>query len=212
MDTPCPLCGSLRERAFEAAGRPFLRCAGCGLISVPVGFHLDLTEQRRRYDLHENDPDDPKYRGFLSRLTSSLVPLLEPGASGLDYGCGPGPALVAMMREAGFRMDGFDPIYAPDERLLKRRYDFVTCTEVAEHFSDPAAEWRRVARLVRPGGLLAVMTSFTDDVPDLTSWHYLRDETHVCFYARGTMEWIARTMGSEVAFPAKDVAIFGDLG
>ena len=59
---------------------------------------------------------------------------LLPKSQGLDYGCGPGPALAHMLREAGHDVALFDPFFAPDPAPFNRTYDFVTCTEVAEHF------------------------------------------------------------------------------
>ena len=97
--------------------------------------------------------DDPGYRRFLSKLADPLRGRLAPGAHGLDYGCGPGPALAAMLREAGHEMALYDPVYYPDTAPLQARYDFVTCTEVAEHFHAPAQEFDRMGALLRPGGL-----------------------------------------------------------
>ena len=39
---------------------------------------------------------------FLGRLAEPLVERLDPGASGLDFGCGPGPALAAMLTRRGY--------------------------------------------------------------------------------------------------------------
>jgi len=45
---------------------------------------------------------DPRYRRFLARLAEPLIAHLPKGARGLDFGCGPGPTLSLMLREAGF--------------------------------------------------------------------------------------------------------------
>jgi len=52
----------------------------------------------------------------------------------------------------------YDPFFAPDPSALKRAHDFVTCTEVVEHFQQPADDWRRLLSLVKSGGWLGVMT------------------------------------------------------
>ena len=41
-----------------------------------------------------NDPSDPDYRKFLSRLSNALLPHLKIRSQGLDFGAGPGPALA----------------------------------------------------------------------------------------------------------------------
>ena len=82
--------------------RDFVHCQVCDLVSVPRRFHVGAEAERQRYLEHNNDPDDPDYRAFLDRLWTQMKPRLDPGAKGLDYGAGPGPALAAMMAEDGF--------------------------------------------------------------------------------------------------------------
>lgn len=110
-----------------------------------------------------NDPEDADYRRFLARLAGPLLQRLPSDATGLDYGCGPGPALACMLREAGLQIRLFDPFFAPDPAALDDLYDFITCTETIEHFHHPAEEFARFDRMVRPGGWLAVMTCFVTD-------------------------------------------------
>ncbi len=175
---------------------------------VPWSYHLNPGAERDRYLMHDNDPADPRYREFLGRLWSILRPLLQAGSSGLDYGSGPGPALVAMAREDGFDMTAYDPHFAPDDSALQRTYDFVTCTETAEHFASPGEEFRRLSGLLKTPGLLGVMTSMLDDRSAFASWHYHRDPTHLAFYSSTSMLWIADRHGLDVTFPAPNVAIF----
>jgi len=88
------------------------------------------------------------------------------------------------------------------------QYDFVTCTEVAEHFYRPAEEFDTMAALVRGGGLLAVLTSFQPESADqFAEWHYRRDPTHVVFYGAGTLALLAEERGWTCEIPVKDVAI-----
>jgi hypothetical protein len=97
-----------------------------------------------------------------------------------------------MFEDAGFPMRLYDPYYAADPAILDREYGFVTCTEAAEHFARPGAEWERIAALVRPGGWIGVMTSLYNDTTSFADWYYKNDPTHVCFYARETFEWLTR--------------------
>lgn len=64
--------------------------------------------------------------------------------------------------------------FASDESVLSDRYDFIACTEVAEHFYNPAAEFRRIDGLLEPGGWLGLMTGLVDDAMDFANWHYRR--------------------------------------
>ena len=127
--------------------------------------------------------------------------------TGLDYGCGPGPALAAMLEEAGVAMVLFDPFFHPDSDALQRSYDVITLSEVAEHFSQPADEFDRLDRLLRPGGWLGVMTCFQTDDERFAAWHYRRDPTHVVFYRAKTFEVLAAYKGWNLEMPRKDVAL-----
>lgn len=116
--------------------------------------------EHAHYVHHENQLDDPGYRRFLSRLAVPLLARVPLGSRGLDYGCGPGPALAAMLREAGHRMALCDPFLHPDPESLSLVYNFVTRTESAEHFHRPAEEFDRLMALVRPSGWLAIVRCF----------------------------------------------------
>jgi len=67
---------------------------------------------------------------------------------------------------------------------------------------------RQLDGLLKPGGLLAVMTCFQTDDTRFASWHYRRDPTHVVFYKEETLESIAKQHQWSLEVPRKDVAIF----
>src|SRR5690606_29278515 len=110
--------------------------------------------------------------------------------------------------EAGRPTSNYDPFFAPDDALLARTWDFVTCTETTEHFFEPAREFERLDALVRPGGWLGVMTTVRDNAHDFAQWWYVRDPTHVCFYSARTFEWIAGRFGWTLERPHPNVALF----
>lgn len=197
---PCRLCSRPATEFCADRRRAFFRCGHCELIFADPASHLDMEGEKAVYDLHCNDPADARYRTFLARLSEPLCERLMPGMQGLDYGCGPGPTLGLMLREAGMHMREYDPVYWPDAAVLERQYDFVTCTEVVEHFRDPGVEWPRLARLVRPGGWLGVMTWLVGSADALAfhTWGYKGDPTHVAFYSPATLEWLGRELGFEV--------------
>lgn len=205
----CPLCHARRANPFvRAHGRQYLQCGICRLVHVPPEARLDPAAEAARYRTHRNDPGDAGYREFLSRLAGPLADRLPFGAQGLDYGSGPGPTLSVMLEARGLKVALYDPFFAPDEVVLHRTYDFVTCTETAEHFFDPRHEFDRLQGLVRPGGWLALMTALWTDGLDFTAWHYARDRTHVCFYHRETVAWLARRYHWQVNQPHETVVLF----
>ena len=205
----CPLCFSKHPRQLAAVdSKTYWRCDVCHLTFLSSESYLSREDELARYLLHENNPDDLRYRKFLSRLTDHLIPKLHPGAEGLDFGSGPGPTLSVMLEEQGFSMNIYDPYFAPNTDVLEETYDFITCTETVEHFYHPAKEFHRFDQLLRRGGWLGVMTEVLESDAGFPDWWYHREPTHVCFYKRETMEWIAGQYGWDVEYPRKNVALF----
>ena len=62
--------------------------------------------------------------------------------------------------------------------------------------------------MLLPGGWLGVMTEFCQPARPFSSWHYLRDPTHVCFYSENTMRWLARRHGWSLEVPRANVVLF----
>lgn len=208
-DIHCTLCAGIQTSRFASdSRRPYLRCAACGLVFVPPAYYLSRDAERAEYDLHQNNVDDPGYRAFLSRLSQPLCERLSPGARGLDFGCGPGPALAQMMAAAGFEMALYDSFYASDTAPLAQQYDFICATEVVEHLHHPGRELERLWSLLRPGGWLGVMTKLVRDAEAFTNWHYKNDPTHVCFFSTRTWQWWAGRRGATVEIIGADVALF----
>lgn len=211
MIQPCPLC--LNESTvdfFSDQRRKYRRCDRCALVFVPTAYHISAEAERAEYDLHQNSAEDPGYRKFLSRVFKPVSKQIEPRSRGLDFGCGPGPTLSVMFSEAGHAMKIYDPFYAPDESVLNVEYDFVTATEVVEHFRNPAADWRRLFECVRPDGRLGIMTKMVIDQASFSNWHYKNDLTHVSFYSRATFRWLAKKRNAGIEFHGADVVLFAN--
>lgn len=209
----CPVCRQRDPRPFlHADGFDYWRCEECEASFLDPGQLPSWRDSGAYYLRHENDPDDPRYRRFVSRLAEPLLARLAPRSRGLDYGCGPGPALAAMLREAGHRMTVYDPLFHRDPTALEQVYDFITCTEVIEHFHQPAAEFDRLDGLLRPGGWLGLTTCFQTEDARFAGWHYRRDPTHVVFYREATLRRLAAARGWTCVIPAKDVALMRKAG
>lgn len=205
----CPLCGDVdAPHLLDDPPRVYHRCTTCDLVFVHPDAHPRPLDEVLRYMTHRNVRDDPGYLVFLRRLGDPVCTRVAEGQRGLDFGCGPVPVLAEWLSGQRRPTGAYDPLFHPDERLLHAPYDFVTCTEVVEHAHDPAAMFAQLARLVRPGGLLAVMTRFHRDDTPFAQWWYRRDPTHVCFYSAATMQWIAARRSWALELPVPDVALF----
>lgn len=204
----CPLC--LQEQSspfFSDRSRSYLCCAVCQLIFVPRQFWLSNEAEKAEYDLHENDPRDPGYRKFLTRLATPLTERLAPGKKGLDFGCGEGSALPLLLTEQGHQVAQFDIYYHNRPELLEQSYDFICATEVVEHLRCPHSEFLRLFSILKPGGWLGIMTKLAHDRQAFGNWHYIRDLTHICFYTRETFTWLAQKYQADLEFVADDVIL-----
>ncbi|MCP4298718.1 MAG: class I SAM-dependent methyltransferase [Proteobacteria bacterium] len=205
----CPLCLNIDLIIYhEDSFRHYLQCTQCELVFVPEKFWLSKEEEKKRYDLHINDPEDQGYQKFLSRLSMPLLKRLESEQQGLDFGCGPGPTLSKMLERAGHSVNLYDLHYHNDPVMLQKKYDFITATEVVEHLHHPAESFALLFDMLVQKGWLGIMTKQVIDKPSFSTWHYIRDLTHICFYNNRTFEYIARRYRSELLVIGNDVVLF----
>ena len=204
----CPLCHSHDLLPFhEDARREYLLCGHCELVSVPPQQRLSLEEERRHYDLHENHADDAGYQKFLNRVVVPMAARLDSNSEGLDFGCGADSAIATLFAKHGHQVKDFDPYYFNRTELLERSWDFITATEVLEHLHDPAQTLTQLFSILKPGGLLGVMTKRRTAPENFAGWHYKNDPTHVCFYADASFEWIARRWHAEIEWVSPDTLV-----
>ncbi len=205
----CPLCGeNTADRFFQDARREYLRCRTCRLVFVPPAYYLSPVQERAEYDLHRNHPADQGYRRFLNRLFQPLNQVLAPESQGLDFGCGPGPALAQMFAAAGHTVAVYDPYYEPDASVLADDYDFITASEVLEHLHAPGRVLADLFNALKPMGSLGVMTGLVRDQTAFSKWQYIRDLTHVCFFSEFTFKWIAEKWGARLRLIDDRVVLF----
>ncbi len=204
----CPLCMRSSEYFHRDPLRTYFQCERCRLVFVPPWELPTREEEKACYDLHQNDPEDLRYRRFLSRLFLPLQAQLEPHSDGLDFGSGPGPTLSLMFAEVGHRMRIYDPFYAPEQSVWQKQYDFITASEVVEHLHQPGQELERLWSILKPGGWLGIMTKRLTTLEAFATWHYKNDPTHVAFFAAETFTWLAGQWGAVLQFCANDVVLF----
>ena len=203
----CPLCASAQAYSLPVAGKRYHRCLACELVWLDEADHLDEAAEKAVYDGHDNRVDDPRYRTFLMRAFGEVLSRVAIPASGLDFGCGPGPALVAMGREAGYQMAGYDKFYADFPELLTHQYDFITSTEVIEHIAEPRAVLEQLWACLKPGGVLVLQTQRVLGDERFKNWRYRHDPTHIVFFAEASFQVLATNWQAELSFPHADVAV-----
>jgi len=124
---------------------------------------------RTRLSFGYFNPDD-HYEAIVSKL-------LQPGDAWADVGCGrdifPSNRPLARqlaarssylygvdpdpnIRDNPFITEGFEGLI--EDCTTSRRFDLLTMRMVAEHIVDPARSLRRIAEMLKPGGLLVIYT------------------------------------------------------
>ena len=205
----CPLCKTTNSSKFyKEKFREYLRCLSCDFVFVPKLYHLSDAEEKSRYDTHNNDPNDQRYRHFLSQLLVPLLERIQQKSNGLDFGSGPGPTLSLMLEECGHSVNLYDKFYANDISVFEKKYDFITATEVVEHLSEPMAEISRLIEMLNNQGHLAVMTQILTPQIDFSSWYYKNDPSHIGFFTKKSLSFLASYLNIEVYFISERVVFF----
>lgn len=188
----CPLCRSNGEDFHQGV---FFQCEHCGGIFRPARLHLPAHLEKARYEQHHNDVTDEGYRQFVAPVVQAVTGRFSPHHQGLDFGAGPGPVVTAMLSERGYDIRPYDPYFHDDPEPLRRRYDYIVCCEVIEHFREPGEEFKRLYGLLNAGGWLICQTHpFTAGI-DFGRWYYKNDKTHVFIYQPSTLERLQTLIG-----------------
>ena len=223
MTNFCVFCGADACDPVEAGSFTYWSCPACGGIALDRAQCLPPDAERDRYTLHENTLENTGYRRYLEDFLGAVLSFpaierVEPHASWrlFDYGSGPEPALVSLMRARGFESRGWDPYFSPETERFPGGADLVTCLEVAEHFKYPVRDFALLAECAKPGGFIAVGTHLLDGLepPErdigqgegrarppyeaFASWWNRQDRTQVSLYARKTLSLMAERAGLEL--------------
>jgi 2-polyprenyl-3-methyl-5-hydroxy-6-metoxy-1,4-benzoquinol methylase len=83
-------------------------------------------------------------------------------------------------RDYGYKMDIYNPFYAPGPVCEKNKYSLITCTEVVEHVKKPPELFEALAARLAPEGILSIMTMFQR--PRALSGLVLQPRPHTCHF------------------------------
>ena len=157
--------------------------------------YLTPEEEKLRYQTHNNDITDRRYRKFTSPISNFIFENFGMHHKGLDFGSGTGPVISGVLQEEGYNVVQYDPYFANDPKLLEKQYDYIFACEVVEHFYNPAKEFERLFEMLKVGGKLILMTHLYEDSVDFKTWYYRKDPTHVFIYRGGTFQYISEKFG-----------------
>lgn len=185
----CSLCHSTDFQEY-VSGENYLRCAICDLVWLKPSLLLGPAEELERYHLHQNSVESADYLKFLSKLADPMRKYIKPAWKGIDFGAGTEEGMAALFPECSIA--AYDPFFRPEFSLLDSNYEFILCSEAAEHFYQPRIEFDLFQRMLIPGGILGISSALRPAKEKFMGWHYRRDPSHVSFFSENTVHWLAK--------------------
>ncbi len=193
----CHMCGQVTESFLdEKTNISYYHCIHCEYIFKTPECYQDFRTQKERYNLHENDENDPGYQAYFQRFLDFILPLVDKPKTALDFGCGKSSLLASLLKKEGMDCDYYDPIYHPDTLDEKKTYELIVSTEVFEHLHHPREVFEGLLKRLEEGGYLALQTQFhPNDVEAFKQWYYHQDPTHIVFFTAYTFKVLSKEYG-----------------
>ena len=196
----CHICNKKVENFIdEKTSLTYYFCAACEYIFKSPENYQDLSTQKERYNLHENDENNAGYQAYFQRFLDFILPNIKEVKIALDFGCGRSTLLASMLEKEGLECDVYDPIYHPDTLDDSKKYDLIVSTEVFEHLHQPKEVFEELISRLKEGGFLALQTQFhPNDKEAFKKWYYHQDPTHIVFFRPKTFEVLCAQNGCEL--------------
>lgn len=194
----CKICINKTNAVYdEQFNQTYYYCPACKYIFLDEKHIVDSQKEKSVYNQHNNTMENEGYVNMFKRFIKRAVEPYEASlTTALDFGCGPGPVLAALLRERGYEVDIYDPYFAPDQDFQCKKYDLITSTEVFEHLTNPLETLKMLQNHINKGGVLAVITLFhPDDTNLFKQWWYRKDPTHISFFQPKTFEVLTEIVG-----------------
>lgn len=176
----CPVCGSEDRRFFGVSNsRSMVKCAVCGLLMVhPLPSQVEI---RKLFENEYIEDDDRVAIDFTSirmeslRREASAIKRLSPdGGRLLDVGTASGAFLTCFNGDSKWQVEGVEPSkfgaraaaritgrpvhvgFLREQNFPAESLDVVTSLDAFYFHLEPRADIAEMARILKPGGLLAI--------------------------------------------------------
>jgi len=204
----CPLCNNIGKLFYKSKKRLFYQCENCYGIFIDKDLKPNQEIEKSRYEKHQNNSQDEGYQNFVSPITSSILKSFTIKDIGLDFGSGKDSAISKILEDNKFNIKKYDPFFYNNLNLLKKKYNYIACCEVIEHFHNPKKEFTLLKELLAPKAKLYCMTSIYNETIDFANWWYKNDITHIFIYHKKTLKWIEKEFGFSDSVINKNLIIF----
>lgn len=222
----CLLCGShdSARRHARPDGDAIMACRACGVEwywPQPDDAYRDGLYSRDYYQSWGDIRGNTALRGMKRRTADFYLRSIVRHCRGgrlLDVGCAAGYFLESA-RERGFAPFGIE--YAQFSAAVAREkfgseavetgtlettrfpdgsFDVITMIDLLEHVTDPAAALTRARKLIKPGGIIVVVTPDTDALTNTIMgrrWTHYKKE-HLYYFNRRSLGFLAGRAGLDV--------------
>ena len=204
---PCILCNTPSQVFFNSKQHSYYQCPLCNAIFIPQHKHLVPEAEKERYLKHSGIINQG-YRKFVQPLIETIENNHAKIDKGLDYGAGHSAIVTLMLAEKGYSIDLYDPYFHINNYIFAKKYDFIVCCEVIEHFNHPKSEFVALYNLLENTGKLHCKTEIYSENINFASWYYKNDPTHVIIYTSNTLAWIKEKIGFSNIFFDDQIVTF----
>lgn len=189
---PCLLCSHKTKPFYEFRNNNYYQCQSCSSLMLDPANYPSWEEEKEIYKTHNNDVEDIRYQNFVSPIVEAVKSSYNKNHKGLDFGAGTGPVITSLLEKEGYDINLYDPFFHFYPENLRKKYDYIICCEVIEHFHHPYDEFQDLSNILSSKGSIFCMTSLYDEGINFKNWNYKNDETHVFFYHKKALEWIKK--------------------
>jgi len=209
----CPLCNSVTKLYTSLRNaKNYFRCEVCFLIAMDRNQILDIDEEKKRYDFHENDLNDNRYKNYIeNKLELIFYPYCDNKKNVLDFGCGKDEPIKKILGNGNFIVDSYDKFYFPDKVWENKKYDAILMIEVIEHLLNLKDEIERILNSLNGNSILGISTEFYPvDKNEFENWWYIKDLTHVSLFSIETFKFIANEYNLKILNYGKNWIVLGN--
>jgi FkbM family methyltransferase len=198
----CPVCQISAPVNVVKKGQQYYVCPTCDCVFTP---HIDkdiLQTENNGYTARHNHNQDA------IRLLRMMTALGRRPDQVMDFGCGKGET-TKFIQSRGINAIGIDQNTTLQLKdVADDSMDGIMMVEVIEHLFDPHTIFSQFNRILKPGGVIYVESSFADK-KELATWSYLDPAIgHCTVHSLRSMDLVARKNGFEISWMNPHVCCF----